>query len=382
MTITENRFERDESPITVHATDGGEDVAVTGNQIVAEPGSVALAHIDRLTVADNTITGGSGSGIALGGDGLSNADVVRNTITGEAGTEANGIRLTNWAAKPDERQNDNVTIAQNTITGITSSTSARGNGIWIRDVGARGTVVITHNRIVDNSGAGLRNEDSDAVVDARENWWGCNSGPGFAGCDAVTRPDGTPPVVMPWLLLSLTALPVQVAAGASSTLVADVANRSSGGVAAGPFFLTGQATFGSTPAGSHSPPTVPLDATLHAQSAFTAGAVAPTELRTTVDHQTVRIAISDPARARRGTGRPADRPTVTPGGVLGSTVRLVNQGSRTARGTRACLRLSPKLRRLGVACRTIARLRPGHSVVYRVLARARQDACAGRLPCG
>jgi hypothetical protein len=54
-------------------------------------------------------------------------------------------------------------------------------------------------------------------------------------------------VIAPWLLLSLTATPAQIAAGGAASLLANLANRSTGGAADGPFFRSGQATFGSDP---------------------------------------------------------------------------------------------------------------------------------------
>jgi hypothetical protein len=377
VTISDNRFTGNDASLILHAASGGSDVAFSGNQATGE-GGIIFAHINGLTVSDNTITGGSGSAVTLGGDGLSDAKVLRNTITGKTGDRAAGVRLTNFGA-PSADQNDNVTIAQNTLVGATSSDGAEGNGVWIRPQGAQGQVTITANRIIDSSGAGLRNEDPDADVDAAGNWWGCNSGPGASGCDTVIgRDGGGEPAFTPWLLLSLTATPAQIAAGGGATMLADLANRSTGGMASGPFFHSGQATFGSAPAGTHTPPSAPLDANLKASSAFTAGA-APTELRTTVDHQTVRIAITEPPAPDVVPDVTPDDTTLSPGEVVGAIVTIANQGNATARRTRACLRVSAKLKRSGRACRTIARLRPGQSVAYRVLARAKSNACRGRL---
>jgi parallel beta-helix repeat protein len=380
VTITENRFQDDESPITVHATSGGSNVTVTSNTVVGEDGSIALAHIDGLTVADNTISGGSGSGIALGGDGLKDVSVLRNTITGKHGRLATGIRLTQFGYPPEPppEQNDDVTIEQNTITDVTSPDDTMGNGIWIRPAGAQGSVRIARNRIVDNTG-GLRNEDPDADVNASTNWWGCNDGPGFSGCDRVTGADGgSRPAYSPWLVLSLSA-PDVFAARAGGSVLADVANRSSGGAAGGPFFASGRAAFASTPAGAFAPPSAPLDAALKARSVLTI-AQPPDEVRTRVDNQTVRIVPSDPPAPDIVAGVAPDDPTVSAGQVVAVKVSLTNQGNRTARRLRACLRVSARLGLSGSECRRIAALRPGQTIVYHVLARAKLNACRGPLP--
>jgi hypothetical protein len=89
----------------------------------------------------------------------------------------------------------------------------------------------------------------------------------------------------------------------------------------------------------------------------------------------VRIAISSPPVPDV---TPDDR-TLTLGELVGAIVEISNEGNRTASRLRSCPRVSAKLRRSGAACRKVARLRPGQSVAYRVLARAKRNACRGRL---
>jgi hypothetical protein len=114
------------------------------------------------------------------------------------------------------------------------------------------------------------------------------------------------------------------------------------------------------------------------QSAFTAGQ-RPTELSVTVDNQTVSITNADPPEPDVIPDvRPSD-PTLNPGQREEIIIELVNRGNQVARRIEACLRVSAKLQRTGERCRRIARLRPGHTLIFRVIARAKLNACRGRL---
>ncbi len=63
---------------------------------------------------------------------------------------------------------------------------------------------------MNNPTAGLNNVDG--TVTAENNWWGCNAGPGSAGCDAVT---GTADF-NPWMTLRASATPNTISAFGSS----------------------------------------------------------------------------------------------------------------------------------------------------------------------
>ena len=349
---------------------GGGDVSFVNNVSTGGDGPV-FASVRGLTIADNTIEANGGTrGLYLGGNEQDDVHVLRNTINGFSNI---GIYLKQ--SNPGTPQNGDVEIRQNTITN-------GGTGILLTSEASQGRLEIEHNRIVDNADGGLTNNDPDVTIDARHNWWGCNAGPNLdPGCGSVTSPgSGSLVPYAPWMVLTLTAAPPVQYAADQSTLLASVDNLSDGTTPVGPFFLTGQALFGSTPAGTHVPPTVPLMPTdVSARSAYTAGAADPDELRTTVDNQTVRIKIYRPAQ-------PDVVPTVTPDGTalipgekLTLLVALVNQGNKVAAPVTACLRLSAKLDPVGGLCRTVARLRPGHAIVRRIAVRVRRHACPGEL---
>jgi hypothetical protein len=349
---------------------GGADVSFTDNISTGGDGPV-FTSVRGLTIADNTIEAGTGTrGLYLGGNEQDDVHVLRNTINGFSNI---GIYLKQ--SNPGTPQNGDVEIRQNTIAN-------GGTGILLTSEASQRRLEIEHNRIVDNADGGLTNNDPDVVIDARHNWWGCNAGPNLdPGCGSVTSPSGGSLVpYAPWMVLTLTATPMPQYAGDRSTLLASVNSLVDGTTPAGPFFLTGQALFGSTPAGTHNPPTVPLvHANVSAQSAYTAGPEDPDELHTTVDNQTVRIKLFRPARPDVVPTVTPDDPTLTPGQKLTLLVGLVNQGNKVAAPVTACLRLSEKFDAITGLCRTIARLRPGHPIVRRIAVRLRRRACPGEL---
>src|SRR5204863_376688 len=76
------------------------------------------------------------------------------------------------------------------------------------------------NRIVGNLVTGLNNVDG--IVNAENNWWGCNEGPGMVGCDSGT---GTADF-NPWLVLNVSASPNPIPAFGNSTVTGDMTDNS------------------------------------------------------------------------------------------------------------------------------------------------------------
>jgi hypothetical protein len=358
---------------------GGGNITFTRNISIGGSGPV-FASVVGLTITENLIEAEGGTrGLYLGGNEQDDVHVLRNTFNGFRDI---GVYLRQ--ANPGTPQNGDVELRQNTITNTGGGEPAFGMGILITNEGAApdARVEIEHNRIVNNQGGGLIDRDPDAVIDARRNWWGCNAGPGSDPGSGAVAGDagGRTPAFAPWMTLTLTATPMPQFAGDRSTLESSVEHLSDGSTPAGPFFLTGEASFGSTPAGTHTPPREPLvSANVSAKSAYAAGAEDPDELRTTVDNQTVRIKIHRPPAADVVPVLTPDDPALTPGEMLTQLVELINEGNKPAPRVRACLRLSEQLDPVTRLCRTVRKLDPGHGIVHRFRARVRDDACAGRL---
>jgi hypothetical protein len=115
-----------------------------------------------------------------------------------------------WITGSDFTGNRPVKLTGNTI--INGAT-----GVLVQ---SKGLADLSFNRIVGNTVAGLNNVDG--TVTAENNWWGCNAGPGNAGCDGVT---GTADF-NPWLQLGASALPGTIPAGGTSNVTADMTHNS------------------------------------------------------------------------------------------------------------------------------------------------------------
>jgi hypothetical protein len=76
---------------------------------------------------------------------------------------------------------DDISIYGNVFPGTSHGVVASGASPW--DV--TGRVRIEGNRIVGTTHRGVDNRAS-GTLNARQNWWGCNAGPGEVGCDAAS----------------------------------------------------------------------------------------------------------------------------------------------------------------------------------------------------
>jgi CSLREA domain-containing protein/uncharacterized repeat protein (TIGR01451 family) len=153
----------------------------------AHPGNVSITNS---TFTSNTARSGQGGALALAGGAGTTFAVTGNTFTGNAGGAA-----------------------------------SQGGAIYQ----PTGALTARYNRIVGNtagSGGGIyAGNNAGTTADARDNWWGCNGGPGAAGCD-VTFPaiNSTPPLASgqlafdPWIVLAHAANPATVRINQSSTL--------------------------------------------------------------------------------------------------------------------------------------------------------------------
>ena len=142
-----------------------------------------------------------------------------------------------------------------------------------------GALEIHGNRFAGN-GQAIDN-DSGTSLDAENNWWGCNAGPGSAGCD----PNGGTVDSDPRLVLNLSANPTSIATGgATSQLTADIGKNSAGQAFATNLFDGEDVVFGTSLGTVQSPRTI---AGTTATSTLTSGATAGTaNASATLDSQT------------------------------------------------------------------------------------------------
>jgi len=140
-----------------------------------------------------------------------------NTFTGNTASSNGraGIRL--------DFNCDNTSITGNSFT------NNMQYGIQIDDDGSTPvidstTLTVGFNNITGNTLSGILYDNSGGTIDATNNWWGCNAGPGGAGCDTVSgNVDANP-----WLVLGISAAPNSILPGGTSTLTADLTVNSDG----------------------------------------------------------------------------------------------------------------------------------------------------------
>jgi hypothetical protein len=203
-------------------------VTVAGNHDTQNTSSFAIfqemggpVHVSNNTVS--MVTANSGTGVIFDDDpNIGAIDVSGNTLTGSPFRAVKIIPGTNAVGA-------GPIASPITITGNDFS----GNGVGVY-VGAGSfalgaSLTLRGNNLSNESGDGdpatgvYNAPTSGGSVDARDNWWGCNAGPGNAGCSTQS---GT--AFDPWLVLGISASPSSVTTGGSSTVTADVTHDSAG----------------------------------------------------------------------------------------------------------------------------------------------------------
>ncbi len=160
-------------------------------------------------------------------------------------------------------------------------------------VQSQGLANLKFNRIVGNSASGVQNVDGS--VDAENNWWGCNYGPGAGGAGCAGTANGTIGTVDadPWLVLRTSATPNSILTGGNSTISSNlnfnsnnVDTSGSGSVPNGT-----PASFAGT-LGTVTPPTGTTTSGVTGTT-YTAGITAGSgNAATTIDGQTVNAPIT------------------------------------------------------------------------------------------
>jgi hypothetical protein len=182
----------------------GEELTIAGSTF---SGNTALASTPGLT---------NGGALWLAGANYSitGTQFVNNSITGSGGT-ARGAAI--WS------QNGALTITGSTFTGNSTMTGGSGGAIAVDG----GTATAHYNRITGNTSGNGQGAylGAGATLNATENWWGCNTAPGSAGCDSVAGA----PTVSPRLVLTATAAPTHVLGpNGTATLTASLLTDSLG----------------------------------------------------------------------------------------------------------------------------------------------------------
>lgn len=276
------------------ADDANKDtnVQITGNTSTNDGSFVVLLNADGVTISGNTSSEQDGTTVFIA-KGTSNTTIADNSF--DQG-EFSGIGFSNAFGGP--AQTSGVSILRNSITQMGTRAISVGADAYTGSLEAHG------NRFFGNAAA-VRNVDTDTTLNATNNWWGCNGGPGQPGCDIVA-PDSTGALSStPWLVLGLTALPASITAGGgASQLVADLTHNSAAGTP-GVGFPNGTDVGFATTLGSIMSPGATSNGT--AGSTLTAGSQTGTaNVSATLDNQSVSTPVT--------INPPATTPTPPPAG--------------------------------------------------------------------
>ncbi len=262
VSITNTTFNNNRSPSDTFdakgagiRANGSGNLTITGttisnNQTGATPniGSSALGggmHIDQPTgsimIHSTTISGNTaqrhGGGVAIDRpDGLATSAVTIDQASVITGNTSNGGDTVGGGGQGGGVYANVNAAGTVTLTGITitnnatlaSGTPRGGGGI----ASSLGSMNISFCRIVGNTssqGTGIFKTNGGGTVTATNNWWGCNAGPGSAGCDtAILQAAPSVLTTSPRLNLTHTGSPSTLLAGQASTLTASFLLNSAG----------------------------------------------------------------------------------------------------------------------------------------------------------
>jgi hypothetical protein len=224
----------------------------------------------------------------------------RTALVGAGYTRDEGLNVTNASTT-----SPNIAFRRNNVSdfirGVFHQTPAvplfESNAITgstfgiVNDAAATNGLVAHFNRITGN-GTGMQN-NAAATINAENNWWGCNYGPGAtgAGCSSAANSASGPIDADPWLTLRTSASPTLIGVGGTSnvtsTLIFNSANANTSG--SGTVQNGTPASFAGT-LGTVAPPTGTTTAGVTG-TVFTATAFGSGNAATTIDTQTVNAAI-------------------------------------------------------------------------------------------
>jgi len=272
---------------------------------------------DNLTLTNvtfnNNVTGATDDGGALGAEGSGNLTITGCIFSNNTATSAIGGGI-DWNVNASS---SNLSVTGSTFSSNKSTVELQGGGMYLTPVtGNTATIsnsTFTGNTVTTGKGGAIYSEDSGVTVSKSRivgntagagsgvyvggsgsatitnNWWGCNAGPGNAGCDTVGTDSGTANP-SPNLVLSISASLTQLQPAQTSTLTADLTHNSS---TTGGFSVPDgtSATFSGTLGTVN--PTGTTTTSGQATSTFTAGSTAGSgQGSVTVDNQTVNVPIT------------------------------------------------------------------------------------------
>lgn len=220
------------------------------NALTAKGGGIEWAgggflNIDNCTFNNNT-AGSAAANKGVGGG----VDYQLLNLAGESGK--GGLTITNSTFTNNKAGASNagaggglalavtttqtprtVTITNNTFTGNQANAASNGHGGAVTSSSAN-PITLKFNRIVGNTATGVatgvyQSLGTNGTFDATQNWWGCNGGPGSAGCSTIGGLTASI-TTNPRIVLSHTPNTSPIIIGQSTTLTASFLRDSANNV--------------------------------------------------------------------------------------------------------------------------------------------------------
>jgi hypothetical protein len=196
--IFQNVFRRNTSALDL---DGSTNGFAAANVSRGDATFVRSRATDTMDYYINEVRDLTDAGFTLAGD--SNVTIEANNIAGTG----DGLRVAPDGAGPLTGVGD---ILGNNFHDLGGNAIHAADGALTDPLTARG------NRFFATTGTAVVAE-GDSVIDAADNWWGCNEGPGQPGC---TGTGGSGQVISgPWTVLTLTADPTSIATGGATSAI-------------------------------------------------------------------------------------------------------------------------------------------------------------------
>jgi hypothetical protein len=177
------------------------------NQILGNFTSRHVTEAVTSDVSNNVVTGTGASGNS-GGLGVDNG----------AGTNLGATFRGNIVSNVSAGLWIGYYSAVNNVTATGNAFVNNDRGVFLRTAGST-NVTLNYNRIANNAVAGVANNTANPV-NAENNWWGCNYGPGAggAGCPVAANSAVGTVDASPWLTLTTTASPSSIGVGSTSSV--------------------------------------------------------------------------------------------------------------------------------------------------------------------
>jgi hypothetical protein len=276
LTITGTTFSNNST-----SASGGGLGYTAGDPLIRTPST------GTLTISGSTFSGNTANSGAAGGGG---ADLFN--FNGGTGTYNISSSTFSGNSAPNARGGA-IVVESGPLTLTTSSLTTNSAGVSGGAISSSGSVSVQYSRLVGNTVPnplnGLTFFSSAGSFTADDNWWGVNTGPGPNDFRNIT---GVLPVAS-YLQLRMTATPDELCSGGTSTLVADIKQRNTGGVLTTELngLPTFTAVFNNATLGTLSGTTNFVNGV--ATATFTAGGTSGTGgADVTADNQTVSVTIT------------------------------------------------------------------------------------------